>query len=283
MREGDVADPRVAPRPPSRIREYISNVAFSRERLLALMERNDLDAELRQVNPQAAVTSMRQALEVDVVRNYFLLDRRVTSEPRTALVVIRYRDTSPERALAVIHDVGELLTQHERGERLTQLAGAKASAEREAVRARTAVRELRQRDADLVERSARAPARERGELSSRLATTESELTAALRRLQELERRAAALELSRLAELSYLGLSFDRVDERVRAGREPLSLPRAAAVALAGVLLLAPAIAIVLGAFDRRVHRATDVTAAGFPLLGDLSLLERGPSGSHRGA
>lgn len=272
LREGDLQDQRSAPRPPARIREYVSSVALSRERLLDLAERHDLQPRLRVANPELAVTLLRERLEVDVVRNYFLLDRRESTDPRTALVVISYSDSDRDRAAAVIHDLGELLVDHERSGRLELLGSARASAERAAALARDLVRGLRARDGAVAGAAT-------GRLDPRtVADHDAELVAALRRVELLERRASALELSRLAEESMLGLSFERVDERVRAGREPLTLARGGLLALGGFALFAPLAAVVLGAFDSRVYRAADVTAAGFPLLGDLTLL---PAGSRR--
>jgi hypothetical protein len=277
MTEGDLQDPGNVPRPPARIREYVSNVALNRERLLAMMEKHGLSARLRQANPVAAVTSMRDDIEIDVVRNYFLFDRETAGESRTALVVLSYKGDDREQALEVVHEIGTIVLDTQAAARSVRLSQAREFGAAQAQRVGEQLGSLQARQARAQLRAAGGAADARVEAAS----LQQEIVRVAARLRDLQKRSAELELAQEAEELRLGLSFELVDESVRALRERLGGWEIAGYGGVALLLVAPMWAILLGAFDLRVHRAADVTFHRFPLLGVVPHFPGDGAGAYR--
>ncbi len=269
MTEGDVQDSRSSPNPPARIREYISNVALTREQLLALMEKHGVAARLRQVNPEAALESMRQDIEIEVVRNYFLFDRRRAREPRSAQIFLSFWGDDRAQVQAVVHDIGTIILESQAAGRSARLSQARELNALQARQARDRLQLMQEQHARLLVHGSAGDREDRAGVRAELALLEQEIRAVVGRVQNLERRAADLQFSQEAEQQRLGLSFRLVDESVKAVREPL---RASEIAGWGTIVFAvvsPILAVFFGAFNPRIYRAADVTASGFPLLGTV--------------
>lgn len=280
MSEGDLQSSTSAPQPPARIREYISNVALTRERLLGLMERHGISPRLRAVNLEAALDAMREDLEIEVFRNYFLFDRREAGEPRTAQIVLSYRGDDRDQALAVVRDIGTVVLESQQAGRSARLDQAREVAALQARHARERLRLAQEQHAQLL-RPAAGGAEERARVEAERALLQQEILGWIARVQELERRAADLQFTQAAEAQHLGLTFRLVDESVKTVRRPLGRAEVAghaAVVFAAVSLV---LSVLLGAFDRRVYRAADVIASGFPLLGTVPALAGDDAGAHR--
>lgn len=264
MDESTLQDPRALPSPPSRIREHVLKVALSRERLLALMERHDLSARLRKQNPIAALTSFREDLRLEVVRNYFLFDRGTAGQPRSAQVVLSYSGGNRDKVREIVHELGQIILQTQAESRALRLAQARDVS---AAQARRAREELHRLDAQRASLLAGGPERALLAGDGDLLSVQREASRLAARVDLLERSASDLDMARDAERLNLGLTFRVVDEVVLTERRRLG---AATVVVASVVLfsiLAPITLLVVGAFDRRLHLAADVLACGFPLLG----------------
>src|SRR5207244_1584201 len=87
--EGDV-DIATAPRPKGKLREYVADVAFSSARLGELIRKRDLYPRERARDPSFAmpIEAMRDDIEVEVWRNYFLEQRSVDDPARSARIAI---------------------------------------------------------------------------------------------------------------------------------------------------------------------------------------------------
>lgn len=280
LAEGDLQDPSNAPKPPARIREYVTAVALTRDRLLALMEEHGISARLRQANPTAAVKSLRDDLDVTVVRNYFLLDRASAGEPRSALVLVSYAGGDRAQVKEVVHDIGAIILETQAGARSARMRKARDLNAAQAELTRGQLRALEQDRARIAGRAARSGV-ESAYAQADLAAIERAIRSATARVLDLDRRAASLELSQEAERQRLGLSFDLVDERVQTLRPPLGPRRLAAYALLLFPTLAAIAAIVLGSFDQRVYGAASVRSEGFPLLGTVPAFPGADAGSWR--
>jgi hypothetical protein len=280
MEEGSVPDAAVAPPPPAQIREYISTVALSRERVLRLMEKHGLSATMRQANPVGAVHLFREDLDVRVIRNYFLFDRDSAGPPRSALVVVSYGGANRDLVEGVLHDVGEIILEQNAVERERQLARAQAMASAASQREHERLRALETAHAELDLRRGVA-----AELSPReavaLGANDRSRQHLSERMRQLGSRAAELELAREAEALRLGLSFRLIDEGVRVLRAPLDRAETALLAAIGFLLFLPSAAIVLGAFDGTVYGPVDLVASGVGTLGVVPGFEGDDVGTTR--
>lgn len=276
MEEGGLIDAKAAPRPPARIREFITDVALSRDRVLELMERHHLSDPLRRANPAAAVKSFRQDLSVEVLRNYFLLDWDTSGQPRSAEVVISYSGGDREKVQGVVEELRQIILETLSERRAARLAEARALSAAEERRERQRLAALESRLAQLSGRPAGAS---RVESFQALSALTRDLGRSAGRSGQLGRRATSLDYVQAAERSDLGLTFRLVDERLLTTRPPLGPGGVARWALAALAVLAPLVTFLLGAFDQRIRRAADVAAFGFPLFGAVAARAGDDAGS----
>ena len=281
MKEGEIRGPQNVPMPPSRIREHITDVVLSRERILYLMEKHGISARLRTANPMAAVGLMRNDIEIGVVRNYFLLDADAAGESRSAHVILSFTGRDRDRVQAVVHDIGAFFIEDQAAARNSQLNRARELSAAQAQHAHERLEALQAQRARLARRPAAGGAREEATTLAEIAALGREIGASLLRSQILEKRAAELSFALDAEAQQLWLRFDLVDESVRALREPLK--GAEGVAFAGSVLLVaiPVVMVFFGALNRRMYRSADVTMCGFPLLGTVPRFPGDDAGSYR--
>ena len=277
--EGDVTDPRNAPRPPPAIREYISSVALSRTRLEQIMRKYGISEAYLARDPVAAVDDFRQDIEVDVSRNYFIYDRRSDDPPRSALVTISLQGSDAEKTHAMLHAIGDAILADQAAQRSARLAQAHAllGAQLKAARARTA--SLQAAMDRLWGDLPHADARRALEIRVQISALQAEAKGAIERTLALERRAADVAFSSAAEGKQLGLNFELFDESLVATAPhlaPLQLVHRAALALAIALLLTLP---VVGAFDDRIYAPEDLAARGLPVFGALPRFSGDDAGS----
>ncbi len=238
--EGDL-DAATAPRPNKRLRQYVLDVAFSNARLSQVIHDFELYPRERARDPSLALEAMRDDVDVEVWRNYFVEIRQLDDAGRSARVAVSYQHRDPQ--LAAVHRVAAAVT-----------------ATRD---------DLARRRATLFAKElalARAPAPlARVELDDLRKSVEPLET----RLRELERERASLDLRAAMERHQLGLRFEIVDPG-QAARLGLSKPRELVLIGALVFLLALPLAVLfVGAFDSRVWDADDVRRLGLAPLGEL--------------
>jgi hypothetical protein len=279
--EGDLQDVRGAPRVPVNIRDYISDVALNRRQILQLMEKHGLSERFRASNPVAAADALREEIGISVVRNYFLLDREFGDAARSASVVLSFTSGRREQALAVVHDIGALLLESQAASRSARLDLARKASAAELAFVQEQLQSLEARRARLV-LAKRGRSREQViQARAEEALVLQQMRAVSLRNGDLLKRAADTELALEAEQSQLGLSFQLVDESVEEIRPPLGAGATSFRAALFLVALLPISGILLGAFDRRVHRGRDVTDRGLLLLGVIPRWDLGAGGSSR--
>jgi hypothetical protein len=265
--EGTVQDRRAAPRLPSAIRDHVLAIALNRTQIIALMARYGFRPRPG-VDVATAADELRTDIGVIVSRNRFLLHGD-GSEPRSATVELSFPAYDAALARAFVHELGALVAADQAAARATPLERARALHDAELRSAEDELRALQQASAALELRAVRGGAAEL--LADRVAL-EREAARALARIRQLDQRAAELDLAGVAEEQQLGLAFEIVDEDVQTLRAPLSRARLALLSLATFAGATLVSAIVLGAFDRRIHRAADLAAHGIPCLGTVRRL-----------
>ncbi len=281
LAEGELTDPRDAPRPPKALREYITNVALSRERLEQIMKKYNRSTPYLARNRIAAIDDFREDIEIDIARNYFIYERQPNEPPRSAQVTISFWGSDAEKTRTLLHDIGQVILRQQndyRREHLAhtrQLLGAQLTLARE--RARALQEHIDRLWVDV------AGAEDRGAIATRsqIAALTAELQGAMERVFALERRVGDIEFSAAAESGQLGLSFELFDEKVvtHARRlTPLQLAARGAVVFAMALLL---IVPIVGAFDDRIYAPEDLAAHGLPLFGAVPQFPGDDAGSCR--
>jgi hypothetical protein len=259
-------DTHTAPRPKRHLREHVMNAVFTSSRLLELMERNHLYPGLRKQNPQAALESFREDIDIDVYRNYFLEDRHTFGPPRSARIMVRYFSADPKVATAVTGELARMIVEHEAMMRRSQAQQAAATASNLVVKARERLYSIQR---TLVER----------ELEVDVDRVNWVEVAALRRwaksmeilVESAERRKAALDIGAVVEARNFGLTFEVVDEGAvprSAFIEPADLIRIGSITF---LFAFPLLLLLVGSFDSTVRTLQDIERIGFVPLGKLNL------------
>ena len=266
LAEGSVEAPVGTSRAAADLRDAVTTT-LNRAQLLALMERQGIAKQLRQLDPVGAVDSMREDIEVGVDRNYFVLDREAAGGPRSALVTVSFTGDDRAQVEAVAHDIGAIVVESQAAARAAHLDRARQWYAAQSREQRERIREIREQRARVAERQLRRNGPDPGSLAE-AASLEDELESWSSRADAVSRRAEDFELADEADDERLVSDYELVDESVTVVRDRLTKRRALAYAsplFAFVIL--PISAALVGAFDQRIYRAADLTTRGIPLLG----------------
>ena len=233
-----------------RLGDYVREGIFTSEPLLELIHRHGLYPESRCATIRAQRSSRFETISTsNVYQNYFVEERVPGAGARSARVVLSYRSSDPQTALAVTRELGALVERSETRERRAQAERAAEHADH----TRDALRRA------LQHRAAEVAAKRNEVLASTAPNPESqvELVGLLGSLGALERdldaatqTAASLELGAAFEQGGAGLRVEVADE----ARLPSGAARTRWLALAGGLSFAfglPLSAIAVGAFFPR--------------------------------
>ena len=281
LEEGEITDPTHAPRPPRAIREYVFNVALSRDRVEQIMKKYGWSPTYLARDPVTAITEFREAVTVDVARNYFVYDRRPNDPPRSATVTVSLVGTDPEKTAATLREVGEAILQEQRSQRADRLAQARLLLAAEMLKARGRSKLLQDTIGRLQAESAHARPIEAIERRTQAAALRIEAGSVLDQLVVLERRASEVAFTEAAEVGDLGLQLQLVDESLVALAPPLTpldLARRGLVVFVVVAVLAIPVA---GVFDDRIYTPADLASRGLPCFGSLERFPGDDAGSYR--
>jgi hypothetical protein len=244
----------VAPETKPQLRAYIFDGVFTRSRCLALIKAHDLLPEKMRKDVNWAVETMRDSIDVEVARNYLLLDD--DDAPRTASVIISYSDPDPHKAIAVVYDLARLLREHEATARYEQAAAALRGINRN-------VTGLRDRLSALQLRILKGEPR--GVASQQPISELARITEELRQARRLQAEAG---LRTDFERQHRGFRLEQVD--MRTPQLPASPVRRLVVkGLLAFLVLLPIVGLFIGALDSRVYDSADVRRLGLHALGHV--------------
>lgn len=261
--EGDL-DKSTAPAPAHELRNYVADAVFSNTRLLEVMKTYGLFERERKRDVNLAIESMREAIAVEVWRNYFI--RGWGDEERTARLSIEFQDKDPQRALVVTRALGTLLEEVESASRSEQAEAAVRGVEqaeadaRELLARRRGERILK----EMAMRRARPP--EDAILRSQVLALAHTIDTLEHDLRDLGQKRNAFALRAAAERSRLGLRFEQV-EPGHVARPRITRPQELAmIGLIAFLVLLPLCGIGVGAFDGRVYGREDAARLGWRVL-----------------
>lgn len=267
--EGTLSDRRHAPRAPPDIGDYIRKVAMSRDRVERLLKEHPSLGPSAVTSRDRAVELFRDQVEVEVTRNYFILDWAPGDEPQSARVAISLRARDGAAALGVLHEISGAILQDQAESRRAHVSGSREFIEAKLQGARARASTLQQRLGQLQAETPRGAAARDGRNLPQIAGLQGEARAAMEHVIELERLAAAARLTAAAEHADLGLIFELFDESVVPSGIRLTPLKLAAL---GTLAFSVALFFTLlfvGSFDDRVYAPPDLASYGLPVFGAL--------------
>lgn len=282
LTEGELSDPTHGPRPSPDIRQHIWEVSLSRTQLVRIMGQFRVSQAWLARDPVAAVDAFRDDIELDVLRNDFLLDRSPEAPPREATVTLTLAGVDAERTRALVHELGDTILRDQATHRTARLDAARTELEARLADARHRAEALQRDFGELAARARAAGNRvDRIGLEARLSALEVQARDAAEQEGAVRRRLADVAFTGAAEAEQLGFSFELLDERLVTFSPRLSPGN---LALRGVLVFALVLVLamtVAGAFDDRVHAPADVAGCGLPVLGVLPAFPGDDAGSFR--
>jgi hypothetical protein len=249
------------------IRGYVSEVALSQTALLGLIDRHRLFRnQPGKFDPIAAVDTLRERIEVEVVQNHAIALVARDNRPRSAHVRINYQDGDPARALVIARELGELVVATGRNQQHALAEAAAKEATAEAEDARRALETLR-----------------------RQATSSSLAPYGARSWGDVPGMADAFRLGR-ARLDRAEESVERAEQRLRGDFDESTLyvelletvpapapwpvtTKLSVVGTAASLLCFPLAALMVGAWDPRIYSVEDLLHLGVRCLGHFGVEE----------
>lgn len=278
--ESGITDLKNAPRPVRAIREYITKVALSREKIQEIMARHNVSMTYWARDPAGASEAFREDVRIDVTRNYFLYDRTDGDEPRSAQVSISLYGVDPVRTRDILHEIGQAFVATQTAHRAARLAQARENLETQLALARNERQALVERIDHLLLNASRATPHAAIAIRAEIASRQLELKSALDKVIALERRAASVAFNTAAEHEQLGLDFEPFDEAVVAVTARLGFLQIVGLAflvfVISLLLTVP----VVGAFDDRVYTPEDLQKRGLACFGGLPRFDTDDAGSY---
>jgi len=257
--------------PYEQLREYVEHTLLPDAKLQEVVERHDLHRLRRTRGMQYAITELRDQLEIEIWKNSFVYyydeEYRSLKSARIGITVI---DDDRELSSAIARDIAMIaIAEHERrrlhaAHRLTaDVTALRSEMDRQLAEVAAGVARRR---ADLLEATER-------EQRGRAAVLTDQINELMR-----EERAVLKERSRIlaspdalaeqAARAGLGTSLDLVAERRPTEPERSFLALAIAIAVIGTGALIGS-ALLLGAFDSRIHDVDDLTRLGIPVFGTV--------------
>jgi hypothetical protein len=270
LAEGSLASRSSAPQV-DQLRAYVMQVLLPDKRLLELIEKYNLYPLRKKAGAEFALDGLRGQFAVQIWKNSFVdYDEDDSNARRSARIGLSVRDVDPDRALDLAHDLASIVI--ETASNLRQERADSVSRQ---------VAMMRQATNDEIDQLGLDIGSKKTAIDDALRNGRTELAAILRinlgaleaQQRDREARLAKIVASPEAlatEIAAAGLdmSLSVVDESrpERPTHSGLVLIMIAAVIGTGSLLGS---ALLLGAFDSRVHETDDVVRLGLPVLGHV--------------
>jgi hypothetical protein len=272
MREGSMMNQNKATGlPVEELKELVQSVLLPDERLAELIEKHNLHRLRSSFGMKWAIAELRESIEIESWRNSFIYyDPDNSNREATARIGITYTDDDPERAYLVAHDLALLVIQGVREQRvkLAKKAANEIAAYKIALTDRMTELE-RERTERMI---AQAKAKEEGKVG--VAQVHQLRLIEVDQVQkDIEKTLSSINTSqealadRIAEAG-LDLIVEIVSERRPIPPESRGMMIAMIAVVIGVGSILGA-ALVLGAFDSRVHDTDDIARLGLPVLGHV--------------
>jgi len=256
--------------PVEELRGYVGTVLLPDAKLQTLVEQRDLYRLRKRLGEQYAIDELRSQLEIEVWKNTFTSDEFDDENSRSARIGLAVTDTDPDRAYALARDLAAIVIE--------------TASEKRAAMTKQLVDQIgvvHDREVARLEEIARVTSQK--EQAADVARATGQLARA---------QAIDLELAQLWQegksanhtLAEIAQSRDSVADRISAAGLDVTVSiveehkpqpsdhRSFALVLVIVVVGFGAVfgaALVLGAFDARVHDTDDIERLGLAVLGHL--------------
>jgi hypothetical protein len=219
------------------------------------------------LDPSLAVEAMREALELDVVENYFAKSGTGEDPAHTARIAVSYAGSDPELSLRVVRYLGQVIENSQQVERQVS-AGSVAHSVREGVDLlRTEVLRLRRREAEL--RSELQAGGDTMAVGVELQRIRASILRIDGDLTIYEAKANSFNLRSDFEEQARGLRFQMVDPGQLAEVLLTSYQRVGVYTCCIFLFLLPLVSLAIGSFDSRARDSDGLRRIGLTSLGEV--------------
>jgi capsular polysaccharide biosynthesis protein len=270
LTEGSLSD-HVNSFPVDELRQYVTQILLPDNRLIKLIEKRDLYRLRKNLGPEFAIEQLRSSFAVQIWKNTFVYyTDEEDNARRSARIGLSVSDSDPDRAFDIAHDLASIAIDSSAAARQgrSDKLSSQVSVVREAINDKLdkIIDEISKKQAavDAANRQGRP------ELAGVLRIDLAALAAERRSTEDRLVQIAASHEELASEITAAGLdmSLSIVEEYrpERPTRSSFVLVLIAAVIGTGALVGS---ALVLGAFDSRVHDSDDVTRLGLPVLGHV--------------
>jgi hypothetical protein len=262
------------------LKEYVANVLIPDKEVLKIIEKR-APGRIQKVGAPFALESFRDKLEIFIWKNSFAYyaDEDANSR-KSARIGLDVTADDPDDAYQIALDLGNvaIATHDAQRRKLSQDISKEIENARSGMSAK-----LDQLDADLVAKQAALDDAKRLGKNEQAATLLVEIATLERSIKSASAALTSFDTTPFAFAgavteAKLGLTLSIVDHFKPERIEMSGLILAMLIAVIGTFALLGS-ALVLGAFDARVHDADDVTRLGLPVLGHVP----GFPGDHLGS
>lgn len=257
--------------PADQLRAYVNAVLLSDKLLLDLIEKRDMFPLRKTAGPQFALAQLRDQMEINIWKNSFeYYDVEDSHAKKSARIGIAVIDPDPEQAFQIAHELATIaIVQHEiERDRISRAVTGEVKLMRDAteqrlVKVQTAIA---RKQAAL----ATAKAESKNGLAALIALDLARLEGERRRAGE-QMHGISVSSDGIADeitAAGLDLTLQIVEERrpERPEKSYFVLIMVLVVVGTGALIGA---ALLVGAFDSRIHDTDDVERLGLPVLGHV--------------
>ena len=257
--------------PADQLRQYVTAVLLPDKLLLNLIEKRNMYPLRKQLGAQFAIGELREQIEINIWKNSFqYYDDEDASAKKSARIGITVMDANADQAYEVARELASIaIVQHElERERISHSVAIEVKAMRAATEER-----LDTLDADIATKQAAAEtAKSKGQngVASAIVLDLARLYGDRKRVAE-QMHGISVSSEGIADqiaAAGLDLTLQIVEERRpdRPEKSQFVLVMVLVVVGTGALICA---ALLVGAFDSRIHDTDDVERLGLPVLGHV--------------
>jgi capsular polysaccharide biosynthesis protein len=268
LREPENTDQRETGLPVNELRAYVLNRLMPKARLSEIIERHNLFHLRHKLGIDYAIEELKSQMEITIWKNEFIY----AEDPggRSARIGIAVSDTDPDRALVIARDLAQVVidTATEKRQQAADALSKVIARQRE---------ELQQRSSDLAQQISEKQAKldEANQLhhDAIARSLEIELNGLAKEAKQVDQdlttyAGTADALAGSMAANGLDMTLSIVDEE-RPERPPSHTFELIMIGVVVGLCALLGSALLIGAFDSRVHDTDDVERLGLPVLGHV--------------
>jgi len=269
LTEGSLSQKRHGGIPVEELHDYVADVLLPNAKLLEMIQRRNLYPLRHKLGDNFAIEELRSQLDIEIWKNTFVTAEEADAE-RSARIGLTVTDSDPDRAFDLARDLATVVieTAQDQRQEVTKHLSAEVGLMRDRLRER-----FDQLSRETAEKEA-AQIKARRDGNEKLAQAiDLELAVLWHEEKKAARTLATIASSRDAladEISEAGL--DMTVAVVEEHRPPRPENRNFVLAMIAVVIGVGSLlgsALLLGAFDSRVHDLDDVERLSIPILGHL--------------